>query len=153
MTGQRFSVWMLGIVLIASSACQPQSTVPTNTPLTPVLTAATRETTPIPSTVQADIVVDWRAAVVSGPTDYGINGWWTDEDADLWRARYAQLAPKVVRVIAHQTVLEPVNDNDDPNVINWKGFHFNDPFPIPASYGLCMDCQYLSEARWHKWLR
>jgi hypothetical protein len=96
----------------------------------------------------ADVVIDWNTVVGSGPTDYGTNGWWTDEDADLWRERYALLRPTIVRLPVIHGVLEPTNDDGTPNVINWKGFQFNVPFPVPASGG-----RHVTYRRWFEALR
>jgi hypothetical protein len=79
--------------------------------------------------IEADVVIDYNDLLGFGPADYGTNGWWTDEDANLWHARYAELAPQIVRVLVVHDFLEPVNDDDDPGNINWAGFQFDTPMP------------------------
>ena len=96
--------------------------------LDPILSPTPASTAPA---TEADVIIDFEAVVGLSPTGYGTNGWWNDEDAELWRARYAELGPQVVRLPALQMILEPLNDNDDPGAINWAGFRFGDPFPLP----------------------
>jgi len=79
--------------------------------------------------IPAAIRVDYQTVIGQSPTGYGTNGWWTDEDADLWHARYAELGPKVVRLPVLQMILEPANDNTDPQTVNWAAFRFERPFP------------------------
>jgi hypothetical protein len=74
-------------------------------------------------------VVDCAAPLANGPIAYGTNGWWTDQDADLWRSRYADLGPKIVRLPLMHEFLEPVNDDDDPNHVCWESFWFDKPIP------------------------
>ena len=84
---------------------------------------------PIVISSAATVRVDYQAVIGPGPAEYGVNGWWTDQDADLWRTRYAQLAPAIVRLPAAQSMLEPRNDDSDPTHINRQGFLFDQPFP------------------------
>ncbi|MBN1217455.1 MAG: hypothetical protein JXM69_00885 [Anaerolineae bacterium] len=76
-----------------------------------------------------DISIDYQTITGPSPVEYGTNGWWTDQDADLWRERYAQLNPALVRIHAVQGMLEPQNDDADPQHINWQGFMFDQPLP------------------------
>ncbi len=68
--------------------------------------------------------------VSPGPEYYGTNGWWTDQDADLFRSRYEELGAKVVRLPIIQGILEPSNDNNDPHGIEWSNFYFDRPYPF-----------------------
>jgi len=77
------------------------------------------------------IAVDWNATLGPGPGEYGTNVWWTDQDADLWQSRYAESASTTFRVPISHAILEPNNDNDDPSTINWAGFQFETPLPVP----------------------
>lgn len=89
----------------------------------------TMAVSPTTSTSGAAVIVDYDKVLEPGPREYGTNGWWTDEDAGLWRARYAELAPRVVRVPLMQSFVEPVNDDSDPEHVNWAGFHLDEPLP------------------------
>lgn len=85
-------------------------------------------------------VADFDAIVAQPPPAYGTNLWWTDEEAALWASRWAELGPSLVRVPILHAAVEPVNDNDDPNVINWDGFLLDTPVSVPsigltATYG------------------
>ena len=77
-----------------------------------------------------DFVVDFDTVVAQSPPTYGTNLWWTDEEAALWASRWAELGPSLVRVPISQAMVEPVNDNGDPNVINWDNFLFDVPIDI-----------------------
>lgn len=83
---------------------------------------------PTPSAAP-DVVVDVAHPLADGPIPYGVNGWWTDQDAEMWRARYAELAPRIVRLPVMHGALEPVNDDDDPGHVRWAGFGFDQPIP------------------------
>ena len=72
------------------------------------------------------------------PPAYGINGWWSDEDAAILTARYAELAPQVVRLPLLAAVIEPDNDNADPHA-------FEQPFDAGG--------RHLTYARWFAALR
>jgi hypothetical protein len=94
------------------------------------------------STSAATVIVDYAEILDPGPQEYGSNGWWTDEDANLWRARYAELAPRVVRIPLMQSFVEPVNDNSDPAQVNWAGFHLDEPllwFGRTITYRRCFE--------------
>ncbi len=67
---------------------------------------------------QASTVIhaDWERVVGSGPTHYGVEYGWIDQDRDLFLERYRLLHANTVRVQVDQEYLEMVNDNDDPNV-------------------------------------
>lgn len=77
----------------------------------------------------ADISIHTDQRLASGPVPYGTNGWWFDQDADMWKQRYSELAPQIVRLPIMQGVIEPVNDNDDPRVMDRKGFRFDESLP------------------------
>lgn len=118
-------------------ALTPTST-PTPSPMSsPVTTSASPITptstgTALPISVgEADISVDCATPLTDGPVPYGISSWWTDQDAALWRVRYAELAPQIVRLPLAHHYLEPTNDDGDPAHIHWDGFRFDEP--IPAS--------------------
>jgi hypothetical protein len=103
-----------------ASTFLPSLTIPTSLPTA----APTRVPTP---TGEPDVVVDCAVRLADSPPAYGTNGWWTDEDADMWRARYAELSPQIVRLPLLHQFLEPVNDDDDPTHVRWDGFWFNRP--------------------------
>jgi len=71
------------------------------------------------------IHVDWSDAVGPTPRYYGVESVWVDQDAELFIERYRMLGANTVRVQVAQLVLEPVNDNDDPEscVIDWNQTH------------------------------
>jgi len=103
----------------------PSLTIPAPAP-TPVLT-------PQPTPVgDPDIVIDCATRLADGPISCGTNGWWTDQDADLWQARYSELRPQIVRLLLLQAILEPINDDGDPTHINWSGFNFDQAAPVPV---------------------
>jgi hypothetical protein len=79
-----------------------------------------------------DVVADFEAVVAQPPSAYGTNLWWTDEEAGLWASRWAELAPSMVRVSIIHAIVEPANDNGDPDVINWDGFLLNTPISLPG---------------------
>jgi len=79
-----------------------------------------------------DLTADFDAVVSAPPPVYGTNVWWTDEDAPLWTARWTELAPSQVRLFVSHSVVEPENDNADPNVIDWAGFRFETPISVPV---------------------
>ena len=71
---------------------------------------------------QADILIDYGNVTSQSPPFYGVNGWWTDQDAQLWIDRYKELNVNIVRLPILQFILEPQNDNDNPDNINWENF-------------------------------
>jgi hypothetical protein len=75
------------------------------------------------------IEVDYQSIISQSPASFGTNGYWSDQDAEMWRTRYAELEPTVVRLPALQGMLEPQNDDTDPDHINRQGFLFDQPFP------------------------
>lgn len=79
--------------------------------------------------IEGLVRIDYRNIVGSPPALYGSNGWWTDQDEDIWRDRYHELGVRVIRLPLAQAGFEPHNDDDDPNHINPKGFLFNTPIP------------------------
>jgi hypothetical protein len=84
------------------------------------------------------------------PEIYGLNGWWTDEDAGMWVQRYAELKPMFVRIPILAQIIEPKNDNRDPGRINQDGFAFAKPYPIPSENG---GVRHLTYAKWLAALR
>jgi hypothetical protein len=79
---------------------------------------------------QEGVEADYDAVVSSGPEAYGVNIWWTDQEADLWAARWAELRPSWVRLFISHAIVEPVNDDNDPDHINWSGFNFDTPLGV-----------------------
>ena len=79
-----------------------------------------------------DLVADFGVVVAQPPSAYGTNLWWTDEEAGLWASRWAELGPSLARVPVFHAMVEPVNDNDDPGVINWDGFLLDTPFSVSS---------------------
>ncbi len=75
------------------------------------------------------IEVDYQSMISQSPASFGTNGYWSDQDAEMWRTRYAELGPTVVRLPAIQGMLEPQNDDTNPNHINRQGFLFDQPLP------------------------
>jgi hypothetical protein len=79
-----------------------------------------------------DLVADFSAVVAPGPSAYGTNVWWTDEDAIVWTERCDELGVTLVRVPVPHTLVEPVNDNEDPGLVNPSGFLLDTPFGLPS---------------------
>ena len=79
-----------------------------------------------------DVTADFAAITTVGPSAYGTNVWWTDEDAALWIERWTELSPSQVRVPVSHGLVEPENDNSNPNSINWDGFLFETPISVPV---------------------
>ena len=84
----------------------------------------------IAQTTTPQVIVQFDQVVSVGPQVYGTNGWWTDQDAAIWQARYAGLHSSVIRLAMSHSTLEPNNDNDDPAQVNWDGFLFDEPISI-----------------------
>lgn len=125
-----------------------QASPPTAESLAPAAEASPPEPFPTaPSTAgPADISILLNAPhEAPPPLAYGVNGWWSDEDADLLSARYAELAPKVVRLPLMAAIIEPVNDNDNPNNADKRHFGFEQPFDTGN--------RHLTYARWFAALR
>jgi hypothetical protein len=120
-------------ILLLAVDCKSKSPVITSVPTSIPVSTLLPSLTPQPTVVgDPDVVVDCAARLIEGPLPYGTNGWWTDEDADMWRVRYGDLQPQIVRLLLAQTMLEPVNDDDDPTHINWTGFNFDRAVPLPV---------------------
>jgi hypothetical protein len=79
------------------------------------------------------VVADFDAVVAPPPPAYGTNVWWTDQDAAQWTSRWAELGPAMVRVPVFHGIVEPANDNNDPAVIDWDGFRFDQTFNVPTT--------------------
>jgi hypothetical protein len=82
-----------------------------------------------------NVVADFEVVVARPPSAYGTNLWWTDEDAELWTSRWAELAPSMVRVPIIHPLVEPANDDGDADVINWDGFLLDTPINVPGIPG------------------
>lgn len=96
---------------------------PTSATVTP---AAILVVSSPPALAEADVTVDYDQVIGFSPAEFGTNVWWTDEDADLWTARYQELHPNLVRLPVLHEFVEPVNDNPNPHEINWDGFLFDE---------------------------
>jgi hypothetical protein len=79
-----------------------------------------------------DVTADFAVINTAGPLDYGTNVWWTDEDAALWIERWTELGPSQVRLPVIHGLIEPENDNSNPNSIDWDGFLFETPITVPV---------------------
>lgn len=77
-----------------------------------------------------DLKADFAAVVSAGPSAYGTNVWWTDQDAEVWTARWSELGPSQVRLFVSHALVEPENDNADPTTIDWSGFLFETPITV-----------------------
>jgi hypothetical protein len=100
--------------------------MPSPVPSTALSTAPAPEQAEIPA---GAVVVDFAAQGVAAPDEYGSNSWWSDQDAELWQARHAQLGVRVMRIPAAHSLFEPVNDDDNPAHTNPDGFLFRAPIP------------------------
>ena len=109
------------LALPSQSLTPGQTTASTSSPL-PAATA----TDPV---FEPDVVVDCDVPLADEPIAWGTNGWWTDQDDAVWRAKYAELAPSIVRLPLLHGFLEPVNDDQDPSHVNRDGFRFTEPVP------------------------
>jgi hypothetical protein len=78
-----------------------------------------------------DLAADFAVIVSAAPPAHGTNVWWTDQDAATWTARWAELGPSHVRLFVSHSLVEPVNDNADPHLVNWDGFRFDTPISVP----------------------
>jgi hypothetical protein len=87
------------------------------------------EITPPP---EGKITADWEQIVGSGPTYYGVEYGWIDQDRDLFLERYRLLGANTVRVQIDQEYFEMTNDNADPNVSN---INFDVTFPLDGQHG------------------
>jgi hypothetical protein len=76
------------------------------------------------------IRIDFENELSLSPEYFGTNGWWTDQDAKILRLRYEELGANIVRLPIIQGIIEPSNDNNDPNRIEWDGFNFEKPYPF-----------------------
>lgn len=71
--------------------------------------------------------VDWQQIVGRGPTWYGVEYSWVDQDRDLFLERYRLLSPNLLRVQISQEYFEPANDNADPNLAQFDFDHLTVP--------------------------
>lgn len=83
-----------------------------------------------PQAPAADFSADFSVVVADGPSQWGTNVWWTDQDASLWTERWAELGPSQVRIVVSHAAVESENDNPDPDLINWSGFQFETPITM-----------------------
>jgi hypothetical protein len=67
------------------------------------------------SQTSTTIYADWNQVIGSGPTYYGVEYGWIDQDSELFLERYRLLNPNALRVQVTQEYFEMVNDNDDPD--------------------------------------
>ncbi|MCP4537259.1 MAG: hypothetical protein GY832_08935 [Chloroflexi bacterium] len=79
-----------------------------------------------------DLAADFDMVISTAPPAYGTNVWWTDSDAALWTARWAELGSSRVRLFVSHSVVEPENDNANPAVVDWSGFLFDTPISVPV---------------------
>ncbi len=125
---------LFALLLAACALPAAQPAAPPAPPLTPAQTA------------RPDVrVFPARPLERPAPSAYGVNGWWSDQDAALLSARYAELAPQVVRLPLLAAVIEPQNDNADPQQADPAGFAFEQPFDAGG--------RSLTYARWFAALR
>ncbi len=116
-------------LLLSACAAAPASSTATPTP------APTLAPTPsLDGPADLTLLLDTPAARPA-PSAYGINGWWSDEDAALLTERYAELAPQVVRLPLLAAIVEP-----EAGV-----FAFEQPFDAGG--------RHLTYARWFATLR
>ncbi len=120
--------------------------------LTLLLAACAPSPTPEPARLPTpslpgpgDLTLLAEASSHTPPPAYGINGWWSDEDASLLVERYAELSPQVVRLPLLAAIIEPHNDNPDPARSDPQGFAFERPFDAGG--------RHLTYARWFAALR
>lgn len=78
---------------------------------------------------EADVTIECSEVVSQSQGEYGTNTWWSDQHATIWTNRWRELNINIIRIPVILGMLEPVNDNSDPNEINWNGFYFNNPVP------------------------
>jgi len=78
------------------------------------------------------IYADWEGIIGPGPTYYGVEYGWVDQDSDLFLERYRLLRPNALRVQVTQEYFEIVNDNDDSNV---SEIDFDVTFPLDIGEG------------------
>lgn len=77
-----------------------------------------------------DLAADVAVVAGEAPPAYGTNVWWTDQDAAVWTARWAELSPSHVRLFVSHALLESENDDADPATVNWDGFGFERPITV-----------------------
>lgn len=125
-------------LLLSSCASAATALPPTPMQNTPAVstTAATLPSAPAVATSMPTreipagaVLVDFQAQGKATPDLYGSNSWWSDQDADLWKARHAQLGVRIMRIPAAHSLFEPRNDDSDPGHINPDGFLFRTPIP------------------------
>jgi len=80
----------------------------------------------------AEIHVDWQDCQGAGPTYYGVEYGWIDQDTDLFLERYRLLGANTLRVQVDHEYLEMTNDNDDPNE---SSIDFDVTFPLDVQNG------------------
>ncbi|MEE8306505.1 MAG: hypothetical protein V3R81_04525, partial [Gammaproteobacteria bacterium] len=78
------------------------------------------------------IHVDWEQIIGPGPTHYGVEYGWIDQDSDVFLERYRLLHANTLRVQVTQEYFEMFNDNDDPNV---SEIDFDVTFPLDVQEG------------------
>ena len=81
---------------------------------------------------QSGVRADYTHIVSTGPDAYGSNTWWSDQDAAVWQTRWGELRPSYLRLFISHAVIEPENDNADPENVDWSRFWFDQPISIPS---------------------
>ena len=99
-------------------------------------------------TIDADVIVDCHAVIAQSPTEYGTQTWWADQDSSIFAAGWTELGANTVRVPLIQGLYEPVNDDGDPNHINWSGFNFDDAILWPLAPG-----KTITSRKWYDTIR
>jgi len=84
------------------------------------------------SQASTTVYADWEQVLGPGPTYYGVEYGWIDQDRNLFLERYRLLHANVLRVQVDQEYFEMVNDNDDPDV---SAINFDVTFPLDVQEG------------------
>jgi hypothetical protein len=79
-----------------------------------------------------EVGADVATVVSAGPSAYGTNVWWTDQDAEVWTSCWSELRPSLVRLFVSHALVEPENDDSDPATIDWSGFLFESPITVAS---------------------
>lgn len=95
---------------------------------------------------EADVAVDFGAGIGSGPPRWGTNVWWTDQDAEVWTSRWDEMGLTLARVPVPHALIEPVNDNGDPQVVDPAGFLLDTPIVVSPTLTRTMTYRQWFEA-------
>ena len=82
--------------------------------------------------IDVNVTIDYSTEIAQSPVEYGTQTWWIDQNSSNVVSGWKELGVNTVRVGLSQDFLEPTNDDDNPNHINWDGFKFDDAIPWPA---------------------